>query len=133
MMDHQDHPMNTFDLSHIPVLFSGMDTFGRAQASFLETLTNIGDIDLDRNVCSRVNGVKKGEEEFCEALKVDVSKTKEKYFQASITNTVVLVSVLFEDFGFSQSGRITDESQSDNYSLDLNATLFNKSKELTIG
>ncbi len=35
--------------------------------------------------------------------------------------------------GLSRSGRITDESQSDNYALDLNATLFNKSKEFTIG
>ncbi len=42
---------------------------------------------------------KKGEEEFCEAVKVDVSKTKEKDFQASITNTIALASVLFEDFG----------------------------------
>ena len=76
-----------------------MDTFGRSQASFLETLTNIGDNDRDRIVCSRVNGVKTGKQEFCEAVKVDVSKTKEKDFQASITNTIALVSVLFEDFG----------------------------------
>ena len=46
---------------------------------------------------------------------------------------MTLVKVLFEDFGLSRSGRITDESQSDNYALDLNATLFNKSKELTNG
>jgi len=76
-----------------------MDTFGRSQASFLATSTNIGDNDSDRIVCSRVNDAKKGEEEFCEAVKVDVSKTKEKDFQANITNTIALVSVLFEDFG----------------------------------
>ncbi len=99
MIDHEHHPKNTFDLSHIPVLYSGMDTFGRSQSSFLATSTHTGDNDRDRIVCSRVNGVKKGEEEFCEAVKVDVSKTKEKVFQASITNTVALVSVLFEDFG----------------------------------
>ena len=81
------------------VLFSGKNTFGRAQASFRDTLTNIGDDDCDRIVCSKVNGVKKGEQEFCEAVKVDVSKTKEKDFQASITNTLALVSVLFEDIG----------------------------------
>jgi hypothetical protein len=34
-----------------------------------------------------VNGIKKGEEEFCEAVKVDVSKTKETNFQASISPT----------------------------------------------
>jgi hypothetical protein len=44
-----------------------------------------------------------------------------------------LVRVLFEDFGLSCSGRIIDHSLSDKYALDLNATLFNKSKELTIG
>ena len=88
MIDHEDHPMNTFDLSHVPVLFSGMDPFGRAQASFLATLTNISDNDRDTMFCTKVNGAKKGEEEFCEAVKVDVSKTKEPNFQASITNTV---------------------------------------------
>jgi hypothetical protein len=102
MIDHEDHPSNppgVFDLSHVPVLFSGMDTFGSAQASFLETLTNISDNDRDRLFCSKVNGAKKGEEEFCEAVKVDVSKSKETHFQASITNSVALVRVLFEDFG----------------------------------
>jgi len=99
MIDHEHHPMNTFDLSHIPVLFSGMDTFERSQASFLATFTNIGNSDHDRLFCSKVNGAKKGEEEFCEAVKVDVSKTKETNFQASITNTIALASVLFEDFG----------------------------------
>jgi len=100
MIDHEDHPMNTFDISHIPVLFSGMDTFGRAQALFVATLTkNIGDENSQRSFCSRAHGAKKGEEEFCGAVKVDVSKTKETNFQASITNTIALVSVLFEDFG----------------------------------
>jgi len=99
MIDHEDHPMNTFDLSYVPVLFLGMDTFGRAQASFLATLTNTGDNDRDRMFCSKVNGAKKGEEEFCEAVKVDVSKSKETNFQASITNTIALVSVICEDFG----------------------------------
>jgi len=102
MIDHKDHPSNppgAFDLSHVPVLFSGIYTFGRAQASFLATLTNIGDNDHDRMFCSKVNGAKKGEEEFCEAVKVYVSKTKETNFQASITNTTALASVLFEDFG----------------------------------
>jgi len=100
MIDHEDHPVNTFYISHIPVLFSGMDTFGRAQASFLAALTkNIGDKNSQRMFCSGAHGSKKGEEELCEAVKVDVSKTKETNFQASITNTIALVSVLFEDFG----------------------------------
>jgi len=102
MIDHQDHPIHSiaaFDLSHVPVLFLGMDTYVRGQASFLATLTNIGDNDRDGIFCSRENGAKKGEHELCEAVKVDVSKTKETNFQASITNTTALVSVIFEDFG----------------------------------
>jgi hypothetical protein len=77
-----------------------MDTFVRGQASFQATLTNIGGNDRDDMfLCSRKNGAKKGEHQFCEAVKVDVSKTKETNFQASITNTIALVEVLFEDVG----------------------------------
>ena len=42
---------------------------------------------------------KEGELESCEAVKVDVSKTKEASFQASITTTLALISAIFEDFG----------------------------------
>ena len=69
MIDHQDHPINppgAFNLSHVPVLFSGMDTYVRGQSSFLATVTNIGDNDRDGMFCSR--GAKKGEHEFCEAV-----------------------------------------------------------------
>ena len=63
-------------------------------------MTKIGDNDREAMFfCSRVNDLKTGEHEFCEAVKVDVSKTKETNFQASITNTIVLVSVLFEEIG----------------------------------
>ncbi len=73
--------MNTFDLSHIPVLFSGMDTFGRSQASFLETLTNIGNNDRDRIVCSRVDGVKKAKMNFVKRLKLMSQKGRRKIFK----------------------------------------------------
>jgi hypothetical protein len=76
-----------------------MDTYVRGQASFQATLMNIGNNDRDGMFCSRKNGAKKGEHQFCEAVKVDVSKTKETNFQASITNTIALVEVLFEDVG----------------------------------
>ena len=101
LIDHQDHPINppgAFNLSQVPVLFSDMDIYERGQASFLASLTSIGDNDRDDMFfCSRANSAKKGEHEFCEAVKVDVSKTKETNFQASITNTIALVSVLFEE------------------------------------
>jgi hypothetical protein len=76
-----------------------MDTYVRVQASFLATLTNICDNDHDSMFCSRANGAKNGKNEFCEGVKVDVSKTKETNFQASITNTIALLSEIFEDFG----------------------------------
>ena len=81
MIDHEDHPLNTFDISHIPVLFSGMDTFGRAQALFLATLTNIGDNDRDRLFCSKVNGAKKAKRNFVKRLKLMSQKRKRMIFK----------------------------------------------------
>jgi hypothetical protein len=94
------NPPGAFNLSHVPVLFSGMDTYVRGKASFLESVTTIGDnARYGMFFCNRGNDLKTGEHEFCEAVKVDVSKAKETNFQASITNTVALVSVLFEEIG----------------------------------
>ncbi len=71
---------------------------------------------------------------FCEAVKVDVSNSsKEKNHKEAVTHSMSLVKVLFEDFGLSGSSRIIDHSLSDKNALDLNASLFNKSKELTVG
>ena len=75
-----------------------MDSFQRAQALFQETLTDRGNNDIDE-VCISVKGDKEEELEFCEAVKVDVSKTTEASFPASITTTLALLSAIFEDFG----------------------------------
>ena len=103
MIDHKDHPINppgAFNLSQVPVLFSGMDAYVQGKASFLESVTTIGANDCDGMFfCNRGNDFKTGEHKFCEAVKVDVSKAKETNFQASITNTIALVSVLFEEIG----------------------------------
>ena len=101
MIDNQDHPINPpgeFDITHVPLLFSGMDSFQRAEASFRANVTESGNDDL-HEVCISVLGVKDGEFQFCEAVKVDVSKTKEANFQASFTSTIALISAIFEDFG----------------------------------
>jgi hypothetical protein len=97
--DHPKKPFGDFDLSHVPLLFSEMDTYVRGKTSFHATLMNIGNNNGEQMFCSRENGVKKGEHQFCEAVKVDASKTKETNFQASITSTIALVKVLFEDVG----------------------------------
>jgi hypothetical protein len=100
MIDYQAHRINPpgdFDITQVPLLCSGMDSFQRAQASFQATLTNRANNNVDE-VCHS-KGEKQGELEFCEAVKVDVSKTKEASFQASITTTVALISAIFEDVG----------------------------------
>ena len=74
MIDYQDHqkpPPCDFDITNVPLLCSGMDSFQRAQASFEATLTDRGNNDIDE-VCISVTGDKEGELEFCEAVKVDV-------------------------------------------------------------
>lgn len=100
MIDYQDHRTNPpvdFDITHVPLLCSGMDSFQRAQASFQATLTDRGN-KVSVEVCFS-KGDKEGELEFCEAVKVDVSKRKEASFQANISTTVALISAIFEDVG----------------------------------
>ena len=60
-------------------------------------MTNRANYDIDE-VCYSVTGDKEGELDFCEAVKVDVSKTKEATFPSSITHTLSLISAIFEDF-----------------------------------
>jgi hypothetical protein len=81
MIDHEHHPMKTFDLSHIPVLFSGMDTFERSQALFLATFTNIGNSDHNRLFCSKVNGAKKAKRNFVKRLKLMSQKQRRLIFK----------------------------------------------------
>jgi len=85
--------------------------------------------------CSRVHGAKKGEEEFCEAVKVDVSKTKETNFQASITNTIALVSVTFEDFDVAVElhERAKKEKMSEEAVPSGHSILFNETFEFEQG
>ncbi len=70
MIDNQDNiknPPGDFDITHIPLLCSGMDSFQRAQASFEATLTDRANYDFDE-VCYSVTGDKEGELDFCEAV-----------------------------------------------------------------
>jgi hypothetical protein len=84
MIDHHDHPINPpgdFDLSHVPLLFSGMDTYVRGQALFEATLMNIGDNDRDGMFCSRKNGAKKGEHQFVKRLNLMSPKQRRQIFK----------------------------------------------------
>ena len=115
----------------LPLMFTTSDNYLQSKQSFEEVIASNHPSLLKSVSCT----TRRDEEfKFCEAVKVDVSNTsKQKKHHEAVTHSMTLVKVLFEDFGLSQPSRITDESQSDNYTLDLNSTLFNKSKELTIG
>jgi hypothetical protein len=70
-----DKPPGELDLSLMPMLFSSMDTFQRALASFEASLG-----DEDNNVggeCAGSGGYQTHVEAFCEAAKVDIAKTNE--------------------------------------------------------
>jgi hypothetical protein len=90
MIDYKPPP-GDLDITHVPLVCSGMDSFERAQALF--RANNY----VDDFTCISLE--KKGEFEFCEAVKVDVSRLKEANFQASLTSTLALLSAIFEDFG----------------------------------
>ncbi len=47
------------------------------------------------NICQKPT--KYGQSMFCEAVKVDLEKSKETSFKNTITNTLSLITVLFED------------------------------------
>jgi len=84
MIDHQDHPINppgAFEISHVPLLFSGVDTFGRAQVSFLATLTEIGDNDHDGMFCSDEKGEKMANTNFVKRLKLMCQKQRRQIFK----------------------------------------------------
>ena len=84
IIDHQDHPIHppgAFDLSHVPVLFLGMDTYVRGQALVLETLTNIGENNRDGMFCSRENGVKKANTNYVKRLKLMSQKQRRLIFK----------------------------------------------------
>jgi hypothetical protein len=70
--DHRRHPPGDFDITSIPLIFTILDTFQQSLVSFEGTLT--GDFD---KVCHDIIDSPLHQIYFCEAVKVDVSKTKE--------------------------------------------------------
>ncbi len=71
MIDYKHHRMNPpgdFKITLVPLLFSRMDSFQRAKASFEITLIDRGNI----------KGVKEGKLKFGEAVQVDVPNQKNR-------------------------------------------------------
>jgi hypothetical protein len=88
----QSH-VNQYDreLMLMPLLFTSYSNYLRSSKSFQEGLNCIEDI----NICQKPTNY--GQVTFCEAVKVDVANSKDSSFKNTITSTLFLITVLFED------------------------------------
>jgi hypothetical protein len=75
----------------MPLLFTSYDNYLRSSKSFEEGLTWSEDL----TICQKPT--KYGQVMFCEAVKVDMTNSKETSFKKTISSTLSLITVLFED------------------------------------
>jgi hypothetical protein len=75
----------------MPRLFTSYDNYLQSSKTFQEGLNWIEDL----NVCQKQT--KYGQVMFCEAVKVDMANSKDTSFKNTITSTLSLITVLFED------------------------------------
>ncbi len=75
----------------MPLLFASYENYVQSSKSFQEGLNWMEDL----NICQKPT--KYGQAMFCEAVRVDLENSKESSFHHTITSTLSLISVLFED------------------------------------
>ncbi len=75
----------------MPLLFASHENYVRSSKSFQEGLNWMEDL----NICQKPT--KNGKVIFCEAVKVDMENSKKLSFHHTITSTLSLITVLFED------------------------------------
>jgi hypothetical protein len=75
----------------MPLLFASYENYVLSSKSFQEGWNWMEDL----NICQKPP--KYGQSMFCEAVKVDLEKSKESSFHHTITSTLSLITVLFED------------------------------------
>ncbi len=75
----------------MPLLFISYDKYLQSSKSFQEGLNWIEDL----NICQKQT--KYGQVMFCEAVKVDMANSNNTSFKNTITSTLSLITVLFED------------------------------------
>jgi hypothetical protein len=85
--DEQNHR----ELMLMPLLFTSYDNYIRSLKSFQEGLNWMEDL----KICQKPT--KYGQVMFCEAVKVDMANSKDTSFNNTITSTLSLITVLFED------------------------------------
>jgi hypothetical protein len=79
------------ELMLMPLLFASYENYVRSSKSFQEGLNWMEDL----NICQKPT--KFGQALFCEAVKVDMENFKEMSFKKTISSTLSLITVLFED------------------------------------
>jgi hypothetical protein len=85
--DEQIHRESMF----MPLLFTSYENYVQSSKSFQEGLNWMEDL----NICQKPT--KYGQAMFCEAVKVDMENSKETTFKKTISSTLSLITVLFED------------------------------------
>jgi hypothetical protein len=76
----------------MPLLFTSYDNYVQSSNSFFEGLNWMEDL----NICQKQT--KYGQVMFCEAAKVDMANSQDTSIKNTITSTLSLITVLFEDF-----------------------------------
>jgi hypothetical protein len=90
MIEPNDEQMHR-ELMLMPLLFASYENDVRSSKSFQEVLSWMEDL----NICQKPT--KYGQSMFCEAVKVVLENYKESSFHHTITSTLSLITVLFED------------------------------------
>jgi hypothetical protein len=75
----------------MPLLFTSYDNYLQSSKFFHEGLNRIEDL----NICQKPT--KYGQIMFCEAVKVDMANSKDTLYKNTITSTLFLITVVFED------------------------------------
>ncbi len=75
----------------MPLLFASYENYVQSSKSFQEGWNWMEDL----NICQKPT--KYGQSMFCEAVKVDLENSEETSFKNTITSTLSLITVLFED------------------------------------
>ncbi len=91
MIQSHDNQNDRKSIMLMPLLFTSYDNYLRSSKSFQESLNWIEDL----NICQKP--MKYGRVIFCEAVKVDMANSKDTSFKNTITSTLSLITVLFED------------------------------------
>jgi hypothetical protein len=79
------------ELMLMPLPFASYENYVQSSNSFFEGWNWMEDL----NICQKLT--KYRQTMFCEAVKVDIKKSKKLSFHHTITSTLSLITVLFED------------------------------------